>query len=124
MLLRMTEPTESVDFAALVSGAMTTHDVTQSELSRRTGIKVPTLSAWLNRTRRPTDRDMIRAIAERGRIGLTVRELFAAAELPLPAPPDDARERRLVETWRELSEAEQRVLEATADALRKSRLDK
>ncbi|WP_436772033.1 helix-turn-helix domain-containing protein [Yinghuangia sp. YIM S09857] len=114
------EPTE--DLGTLLKRVMKDADnMSQSELSRRTDVPVATLSAWINGTRRATDHERLRAIAERGGLPVTVRQLFAAAKLPLPAPADDARERRLVETWRGLTDADQRVLEATADALRKRR---
>ncbi|MFE5334151.1 helix-turn-helix domain-containing protein [Embleya sp. NPDC056575] len=117
----MSEAPQSPDLSALLKHAMAKTGATQADISRRTGIPPATLSAWLRRTRRATDSDLLRALAEKSGLGLTVREVHEAAERPMPNPVGEEKAKQLLRLFGELTEAEQRVVEATAEAIRMNR---
>jgi len=108
---------ETSGLAALLAHAMAEANVTQAELSRRTGIPNPTINTWLRGTRKATDSTLLRALAEKGGLPITVRDVFAAVGRPLPAPDAEAKARRLVEKIAGMTEAEQRIVEATTEAI-------
>lgn len=117
----MSEVPEIPSLSALLARAMAEADVTQAELSRRTGIPNPTINTWLKGTRRATDSKLLRDLAEKGGLGLTVREVFEAAERPLPGVVAEEKAKRLMTIFKELTESEQKIVEATVEAIRANR---
>ncbi|MER8083790.1 helix-turn-helix transcriptional regulator [Streptomyces sp. NPDC094048] len=111
------------DLAALLTRLLEEAGRTQKELATETGIKYPTLNAWVNRTRGTSriDPQDLRAIVNTLRlwqVEVTPAQMFKAAGRKVPGPSDAEREARLLKIYRELPTEGQRALIQTAEAMK------
>ncbi|MEU1152661.1 helix-turn-helix transcriptional regulator [Streptomyces sp. NPDC005918] len=108
------------DLAALLERLLAEADRTQKELAEASGIKYPTLNAWMNRTRGTSriNPDHLRKMAQvlrRWGAQVTPREVFEAAGRVVPGPTDEEREARLLRIYRALPARQQRSLIGIAE---------
>ncbi|WP_435643400.1 helix-turn-helix domain-containing protein [Streptomyces sp. H49] len=94
---------------------------TQKDLATESGVRYPTLNAWVNRTRGTSriEPDTIRSLVEvfrRWGVEVTPAEMFTAAGRPVPGRTDEEREKRLLKLYRQLPEDKQRDLVRYAEA--------
>lgn len=117
---RSTEQAPGEDLAALLQRVLAEADISQRELSRRTGIPVATLSAWMTRRRGQAggiDPAVLRQLAEGVRGFATVAEIFEAAGRVVPAELDEARKDRLLKYFYAMDAQQQRALIAQAELM-------
>lgn len=110
------------DLAALLARLLEETGRTQKELAEASGVKYPTLNAWMKRTRGTSrvDPEQLRSIAEslRGWGGdITPKQIFESAGRPVPGPSDAEREARLLKIYRGLSARQQRSLIGIAEEM-------
>ncbi|MDH6111948.1 hypothetical protein P3T36_006869 [Kitasatospora sp. MAP12-15] len=109
------------DLSALLVRALAEVGRNQSWLAKETSIPLPTINAWVKRTRGGEGRidpDRLRLIAN-VLPGVTVAEIFEAAGRRVPGPLDEERERKLLRLYRALPTASQRMLVEQAEMLAK-----
>ncbi|MFD8597000.1 helix-turn-helix domain-containing protein [Kitasatospora sp. NPDC059646] len=107
------------DLSSLIRRALAEAGLNQTWLARETGIPLPTINAWVNRTRGTDGRidpDRLRAIA--GALpGVTVAEVFESAGRRAPGDLDAEREKKLLRLYRSLPTTQQRILIEQAELL-------
>ncbi|MEV1079928.1 transcriptional regulator [Streptomyces sp. NPDC050211] len=111
------------DLAALLERLLGARpDKTQKDLATESGVRYPTLNAWINRTRGTSriDHEVLRSLVEVFRgwgVEVTPKEMFEAAGRPVPGPVGDEREARLLKIYRALPEGKQRDVVKYAEAM-------
>ncbi|MEV5606971.1 helix-turn-helix transcriptional regulator [Streptomyces sp. NPDC052225] len=113
------------DLAALLARLLEETGKTQKDLAEASGVKYPTLNAWITRTRGTSrvDPEQLRALADslRGWGGsVTPKQIFESAGRPVPGPSDAEREARLLKIYRGLSARQQRSLLGIAEEMASS----
>ncbi|WP_441251149.1 helix-turn-helix domain-containing protein [Kitasatospora sp. McL0602] len=106
------------DLAALITRALADLGRSQTWLAKETGIPLPTLNAWVRRTRGGDGRidpERLRGLA--AVLPVTVAEVFTAAGRRAPAELDEEREKKLLKLYRGLPVSSQRALIQQAEAL-------
>jgi transcriptional regulator with XRE-family HTH domain len=107
------------DLAQLLARLKSEYDVNESEVARRIGVAPATVNAWTHRlrgTKRGVKAESLRALA-REFPKFTEEQIFAAAGRATPGPLDAAREARVLEYFRGLTEEQQRAKEIEMRAL-------
>lgn len=111
------------DLAALLDRLLRERpDKTQKDLAAESGVRYPTLNAWMNRTRGTSrvDPDTLRSLVDAFRrwgVEVTPAEMFAAVGRAVPGRAGDSREARLLKIYRQLPEDRQRDLVRDAEAM-------
>ncbi|MEU1141836.1 helix-turn-helix transcriptional regulator [Streptomyces sp. NPDC005885] len=110
------------DLAALLERLLQERsDKSQKDLATESGIKYPTLNAWLNRTRgtRRVPDETLRALVTTFRswgVEVTPKEMFDAVGRAVPGGADEERESRLLKVFRQLPVDRQRDVVRYASA--------
>jgi len=113
------KPERTEDLAQLLARLKDTYGVNDSEISRRIGVAASTVNSWVHRTRgggRGPKREALQALA-REFPKFTEEEIFRAAGRQSPGPLSDESEARILELYRELTEEQQRMIEAQMKAV-------
>jgi transcriptional regulator with XRE-family HTH domain len=90
-------------------------ELTQSEIARRIGVHVSTVSTWVLRRSRGSNRETLKKLAMV--LGVPERDVFAAAGRRLPGPTSADREQRILEYFRSMTTEQQEVVEIGMRAL-------
>jgi transcriptional regulator with XRE-family HTH domain len=98
-------------------------DLTQKQVAEAAGIPLQTLNSWVLGTRGTGGRiksETLRALAAALPREYTVARLHAASGRRIPGELNEEREGKLLTTFRELTEKQQRALVDIADVLRRA----
>lgn len=104
---------------ALIQRRMDEKGWTITEIARRSNLSVSTVHAWARGIRASGSRgpnpDKLRQLAKG--MQLTVAEVFEAAGRHVPEAMTEGDQRRFMHLYAALSEADQKVIEATMEAM-------
>ncbi|MFC8986908.1 XRE family transcriptional regulator [Streptomyces sp. NPDC057115] len=116
----MTDQERTEDLAQLLARLKSEYDVNESEIARRIGVAPATVNAWVHRRRgaggRGVKRESLQALA-REFPKFTEDQIFRAAGRESPGPLSPESEARVLELYRELTEEQQRLVEAQMRAV-------
>jgi transcriptional regulator with XRE-family HTH domain len=112
-------PGEDLDFQALLRRVLDDKGWSQSDLARRSGIRVGTINTWVNGTRGKPGGENIRKLA--AATGVSVETWAKAVGKKVPAPLDDKAEAYILHLWRTMDPTEQRVITRTMEAIAQDR---
>lgn len=108
------------DLAQLLARLKDTYGVNDSEIARRIGVSPATVNAWVHRRRgvggRGVKRESLQALA-REFPAFTEDQIFRAAGRESPGPLSPDAEARVLELYREMTEEQQRMIEAQMRAV-------
>jgi transcriptional regulator with XRE-family HTH domain len=103
---------EVIGIAGLIAYIKDRHGVNESQIARRIGVSPATVNAWVHRMRgsgRGPRPETLRKLA--AEFALPEEKVFAAADRKTPGPVNPESEQRLLELFKNLTEAQQEFVE-------------